>query len=78
MDNAFLELTGKVKWVFTAVGEDSVSEWPVAILQPPKTGDETKIGMWAALLGVGAAGAAAAWKLRSAADKRGRRTKEQK
>lgn len=58
MDNRYLELTGKVKWVFTAIGED---DSVVCSATVPQTGDGTRIGMWIALFitsGIFLAGAA--------------------
>lgn len=49
MDNHYQDLTGKVRWVFTAVGEDEEGP-PVETALPPRTGDETRLFMWAALL----------------------------
>ena len=49
MDNRYQELTGKVKWVFTAQGENPSYQWPVSVIMPPKTGDFTEIGIWLAL-----------------------------
>ena len=48
MDNEFCKLTGKVRWVFTAKGED---EKTVTSSYAPSTGDDTELGMWIALLG---------------------------
>lgn len=48
MDNAFCDLTGKVRWVFTAKGEDGSSTVSSTV---PSTGDTTDVGMWMALLG---------------------------
>lgn len=68
MDNRYQNLTGKVRWVFSAQGEDGKVVRGVA----PVTGDPTAAGMWAALLFVsGASLAGAFW-----AAKRNRR-KEQ-
>lgn len=49
MDNHYQDLTGRVRWVFTAVGEDEEG-LPTETALPPVTGDETTIFMWAALL----------------------------
>lgn len=49
MDNHYQDLTGRVRWVFTAVGEDETG-LPTETVLPPVTGDETQIFMWAALL----------------------------
>lgn len=46
MDNRYQKLTGKVKWVFSAVGENASGTWPVSVVMPPKTGDDTAIVMW--------------------------------
>lgn len=46
MDNRFQELTGKVKWVFTAIGEGEKTQSAIV----PSTGDSTRTGMWIALL----------------------------
>lgn len=51
MDNKFSKLTGKVRWVFTAKGED---EKTVTSTYAPATGDPTEAGMWIALLGFSA------------------------
>ena len=51
MDNEFNKLTGKVRWVFTAKGED---EKKVTSTYAPSTGDNTEAGMWIALLGFSA------------------------
>lgn len=51
MDNEFSNLTGKVRWVFTAKGED---EKTVTSAYAPTTGDSTETGMWIALLGFSA------------------------
>lgn len=48
MDNVFCDLTGKVRWVFTAKGEDGSSTVSSTV---PSTGDTTDVGMWMALLG---------------------------
>ncbi len=48
MDNKFNRLTGKVRWVFTAKGEDGKT---VAAGSAVQTGDRTEVGMWIALLG---------------------------
>lgn len=48
MDNEFNKLTGKVRWVFTAKGED---EKTVTSTYAPATGDNTETGMWIALFG---------------------------
>lgn len=47
MDNRFCSLTGKVKWIFTAKGEDSGQTVQTTI---PTTADRTEVGMWIALL----------------------------
>ena len=47
MGNEFCELTGKVRWIFTAAGED---ETHVAKSDVPVTGDRTETGMWIAIL----------------------------
>lgn len=46
MDNEYQELTGKVKWIFSACGEDG----KVVAESAPVTGDTSHIGMWTALL----------------------------
>lgn len=51
MDNSFQKLTGKVTWIFSARGEDGT----VICAGAPVTGDETKTGMWAAILLLSAA-----------------------
>ena len=51
MDNKFNKLTGKVRWVFTARGEDGKTVAAGSIVQ---TGDQTALGMWIALLGFSA------------------------
>ena len=53
MDNEFCKLTGKVRWVFTAKGEDGKTVASGRI-SSPSTGDNTEIGMWIALLGFSA------------------------
>ena len=58
MDNDFNRLTGKVRWVFTAKGED---EKTVTSTYAPATGDKTEAGMWIALLGFSAFFLAAAF-----------------
>ena len=58
MDNEFCKLTGKVRWVFTAKGED---EKTVTSVYAPSTGDNTETGMWIALLGFSAFFLAAAF-----------------
>lgn len=42
MDNRFQSLTGKVKWVFTARGEDGTS----TVAAVPVTGDSVQAGRW--------------------------------
>lgn len=49
MDNHYQDLTGRVRWVFTAVGEDEEG-LPVETALPPVTGDGTRLFMWVALL----------------------------
>ena len=51
MDNKFNKLTGKVRWVFTAKGEDGKTVASGSVVQ---TGDRTELGMWIALLGFSA------------------------
>lgn len=71
MDNRYLNLTGKVKWVFTAVGEEDAAVYSATV---PQTGDGTRIGMWIALFitsGIFLAGAA--W-----IEKKSRRTDKKK
>ena len=51
MDNKFNKLTGKVRWVFTAKGENGKT---VASGSAVQTGDRTELGMWIALLGFSA------------------------
>lgn len=46
MDNRFQKLTGKVKWVFTARGEDGKN----IAAAVPITGDDTDIRMWILLI----------------------------
>lgn len=58
MNNEFHKLTGKVRWVFTAKGED---EKTVTSTYAPATGDRTEAGMWIALLGFSAFFLAAAF-----------------
>lgn len=58
MDNKFNRLTGKVRWIFTAKGED---EKAVTSTYAPATGDKTEAGMWIALLGFSAFFLAAAF-----------------
>lgn len=58
MDNKFNRLTGKVRWIFTAKGED---EKTVTSTYAPATGDKTEAGMWIALLGFSAFFLAAAF-----------------
>ena len=48
MDNQLNELTGKVRWVFTARGDDGKTTASGSVVQ---TGDRTALGMWIALLG---------------------------
>ncbi len=48
MDNRLNELTGKVRWVFTARGDDGKTTASGSVVQ---TGDRTALGMWIALLG---------------------------
>lgn len=50
MDNRFQKLMAKVKWIFTARGEDGT----VIKGRVPVTGDDTKTGIWLLLLWVGA------------------------
>lgn len=47
MDNKFQKLTGKVKWVFTAVEDEK--KISVTSELTPKTGDDTPIVVWAVL-----------------------------
>ncbi len=47
MDNRYQELTGRVKWVFTAVKEDASAVHATVV---PQTKDGTRVGMWIALL----------------------------
>lgn len=51
MDNEFCKLTGKVRWVFTAKGDDGKTTVSGRV---PLTDDKTAIGMWIALLGFSA------------------------
>ena len=69
MDNRYQKLTGKVKWVFTAVGEDGSYNWPVSVILPPKTGDNSMVGMWLTLFGVSATGLGGIWGIRILAKK---------
>lgn len=46
MDNEYQELTGKVTWVFSARGEDG----EMVQASVPKTGDDTDVVLWSALL----------------------------
>lgn len=46
MDNEYQNLTGKVKWIFSACGEDG----KVLVESAPVTGDTSHISMWTALL----------------------------
>ncbi len=58
MDNRFQKLTGKVTWIFSALGEDGT----VTEMKVPVTGDGTRIMMWAALFAAsGLAAAIAVW-----------------
>lgn len=67
MDNRFQNLTARVKWVFTARGEDGT----VVKSQVPVTGDDTEIRIWFLCLWVGAAAfAAAVWLKRRRRKKR--------
>lgn len=49
MDNQFRKLTGKVRWVFTAKGEDGKT---IASGSAVQTGDQSVTGLWIALLGL--------------------------
>ena len=46
MDNRFQKLTGKVRWTFTASGEDGT----ILASDAPQTGDSAHTGLWTALL----------------------------
>ncbi|MDO4523153.1 MAG: hypothetical protein Q4B57_08420 [Eubacteriales bacterium] len=50
MDNQYQKLTGKVRWIFTATGEEaSAGGSGVSTAVSPKTGDNTRVQMWFAL-----------------------------
>jgi len=51
MDNRFQSLTGKVKWVFTARGEDGTS----TVAAVPVTGDSVQAGRWIMLVCISSA-----------------------
>lgn len=49
MDNEFNKLTGKVRWVFTAKGEEGKTIGSGSVVQ---TGDQTELGIWITMLGL--------------------------
>lgn len=67
MDNKFNRLAGKVRWVFTARGEDGKTVASGSIVQ---TGDRTGLGMWIALLGFSALFLTAAFALERSCGRR--------
>lgn len=66
MDNRYQKLTAKVRWVFSAHGEDGTVVQGTA----PATGDESRAGLWAVLSAAGAAALWESWRFR----KKNRRT----